>query len=410
MEEELGANLARLLLGDTNRPTARRRVLGASLPSCAADGSPAVVKIQRPRVAERMRADIALLRKASRLVAKRAHDFNEIVDIEATLETLFQAMEPEIDFTVEARNMEQARPLVERYKTLAVPRVAFVTPKVLVQTLAAGRAIGDTDRAMFDEDERLAIGGDLLRLMYRGFFVDRMFHADPHAGNVFVEPGMPATIIDWGMVGRVDRRMSLAMIMVILNLAQNDGAGVARAWIEMGHATSRANVPAFINDLSSFVPTVAGASLEDLNLGVALTSILKFSGRRGIQTSPAVALLGKAFANVEGSIRHIAPELKLLDIFQSEFKAIIFNLIAEAASETQAARVALELMIGSLAAPEQARSLARDLSNRDLTLNIRQSLGSAEQHRSDRRWQSVNRTALVALAVLLWREHRDRRA
>jgi ubiquinone biosynthesis protein len=373
------------------------------------DGTPAVVKVQRPDIAERMRSDIALLRRAARMLAKRARAFNEVVDIEATLETLFQAMEPEIDFTIEARNMEQVRPLVARYRNLTMPEVVFVTPKVLVQGLASGRSLGDTDCSTFDESQRLAIGEDLLRLMYRGFFVDRIFHADPHAGNVFVEPGMPATLIDWGMIGRLDRRMSLAMIMVLINIAQNDGAGVAKAWIEMGRATSTANVPAFINDLSSFIPTIAGASLEDLNLGVALTSILKFSGRRGIQTSPAVALLGKAFANAEGSIRQIAPELKLLDIFQSEFQDIVFDLVAESASETQAARIAMEMMIGSLAAPEQIRSLARDLSNRDLTLNVRQSLGGIEQHRSDRRWQWVKRTALIVMAAFIWRDRRDHR-
>ena len=49
------------------------------------------------------------------------------------------------------------------------------------------------------------------------------------------------------------------------------------------------NIPAFINDMSAFVPILAGASLETLDFGVALTSVLKFSSKRGIQTPPAIA-------------------------------------------------------------------------------------------------------------------------
>lgn len=408
LEEQLGADWRRYFSDIVSDEPLGAASLAQVYRVTLQDGRPAVVKIQRPGVATVMLADMALLRRAARLVAKRAPDFNEIVDIEASLETVFQAMEPELDFTQEARNMDAARPLITRYPTLAVPEVIFVTPKVLVQSLAAGRSIRDGDRGAFAEDERLAIGRDLLGFMYRGYFVDRVFHADPHAGNVFVEPGQPATIIDWGMVGRLDKRMALAIVMVILNLAQNDGAGVAKAWIEMGRATPQANIPAFINDLSSFVPTIAGASLEDLNFGVSLTQILRLASRRGIQTSPTIALLGKSFANIEGSIRHLTPELQLLEVFQAEFQEIVFDLVTEAFSEEQAARITMELLIGTLAAPEQARSITRDLANRELTLNVKQSLGRSVEDRADARWRSLQRSATVVAAIALWLDHRRR--
>lgn len=154
-------------------------------------GRPAVVKIQRPGIREGVLADMALMRRAARIVARLAPRFNEVIDVEAMLGSVFDAMEPELDFTGEARNMDEARQYVRSFRTLEVPRVLHASPRVLVQSLAPGKSVRHIDRAHFGDDERIEIGKDLLRFMYHGYFVHRVFHADPHAGNVFAVPGDP---------------------------------------------------------------------------------------------------------------------------------------------------------------------------------------------------------------------------
>ncbi|WP_328418348.1 hypothetical protein OG542_39875 [Streptomyces violaceus] len=71
-------------------------------------------------------------------------------------------------------------------------------------------------------------------------------------------------------------------ILLLLNLAMNDGAGTARAWIDMGSATSWANTPAFAGDMASLVPQIATASLEELNFGVTLTAVLRPEWNTGL--------------------------------------------------------------------------------------------------------------------------------
>jgi hypothetical protein len=61
-----------------------------------ANGRPAVIKIQRPGVRETVAQDMALLRKAARVAGRIAPRFTEILDIEAMLEALFEAMRPEL--------------------------------------------------------------------------------------------------------------------------------------------------------------------------------------------------------------------------------------------------------------------------------------------------------------------------
>ncbi|REE95229.1 ABC1 kinase family protein [Thermomonospora umbrina] len=413
LAEELGEDWARRFVRiDSDRPLGSASLAQAyrvTLPG----GQSAVIKIQRPDIRALVLDDMRMMRRAARLVARALPDLNAVIDIEAALNVIFDAMEAELDFTVEAANMDRARELVARFEHLAVPEVILATRRVMVQSLAPGASIREVDRDSLTEKERVGIGRDLLAFMYRGYFADRFFHADPHPGNIFVAPGEKAHLIDWGMVGRVDRRMSMTMMTVLLSLAHNDGPGLARAWVELGKATPWADIAGFAGDMATLVPKIATASLEDLDFGVTLTSVLKYSTRRGIQTSPVISLLGKSFANIEGSVRYLAPELALTEVFEEELRAILIHLVRESISEIQAARTAMDLMIGNMLAPEQLRGLVRDVANRDFTVRIgglrekggRSSLGSA---------RTGNRLPAAVLAVgagaLAWRARRRRAA
>lgn len=354
---------------DTERPLGTAS-LAQVYRAVTSDGAPVAVKIQRPGVRAVMGEDMKLLRRVARLAARASPRFAEVIDLPAMLDVVFDAMRPELDFVLEARNMRQARHAAAAFRHIDVPRVVTATPRVLVQSLAPGRPIREADRSAFTVAERKAIGRDLLAFMYRGYFVDRIFHADPHPGNVFVHPGGKATVIDWGMVGRIDRPMSSSILLLLLNLAMNDGAGAARAWIDMGGLTEWAQVPAFAGDMAALVPQVATASLEELNFGVTLTAVLQYSTRRGIRTSPMVSILGKSFANIEGSIRHLCPELSLIDVFSEELGGIVVELFGEAFSAEQALRTGLEVLAGGQVASQQFRGLTRDLAHRELAVRV----------------------------------------
>jgi ubiquinone biosynthesis protein len=360
------------------------------------DGRPGVVKIQRPGIRAMVGEDMRMMRRAARFVGRCAPRFNAVVDIDSMLGVLFDAMRPELDFTIEAANMDHARDAVAGFRTLAVPDVVLATPRVLVQSLAPGKPIREVSHADIPEAERLAVGEDLLAFTYRGFFVDRMFHADPHPGNIFVQPGGPATLIDWGMVGRIDRRTSMKIMLVLLNLAQNDGHGLAKAWIDLGYATPWADVEAFASDMAALTPKIAAASLSELNFGVTLTSVLQQSTKRGIRTNPMISVLGKAFGNIEGSVRCLAPELSITEVFQAQLTRIMLDLAGEFFAPTQAARTAMEIMLGTDAVAEQARAIARDLSNRDFRFNVAPDQAPRRDHAG----------MLTLGAVALWLHHR----
>jgi ubiquinone biosynthesis protein len=363
LEDELGASWRKQFRHiDTDRPlgaASLAQVYAATMP----DGRSVVIKIQRPGIARLINQDMALLHKAAWLLARTAPEFTDLIDVNAMLGILFRAMRPELDFTLEAREMDRARAEVADFKYLDVPEVLLATPRVMVQSRAPGCSIRDANPADFSTAERLAIGHDLLAFMYRSYFTTKVFHADPHPGNIFVHPGGKASLIDWGMVGRIDRRTSHTILLALSTIASNDGQALARTWIDMARTTKRADVAGFQNDMEALVPHIASASLEELNFGVTLTKVLTSATKRGIRTNPAIAVLGKSFANLEGSIRYLAPELSIADTFRDELADIMLDLLRDTTSEAQIVQTVLELLTTGADAVPQAHSILRDISN-----------------------------------------------
>jgi ubiquinone biosynthesis protein len=380
LEQDLGADWhTRFGFIRTERPlgsASLAQVYRAGL----ADGTPCVVKVQRPGADRAVLGDMRSLRRAARLVTRFMPHFNEVIGVEAMTEVLFDAMRDELDFTREASNMKAARKLARGYKRIDVPKVLHATPRVLVQTLADGVAINRVKDDVLTPKQRKQIARQLIDFQFRSYFVTGRFHADPHPGNILVSLDGTAHIIDWGMVGRLDRSARLTMLGILLGLARNDAEAVARQWIRMGATTPWSNSTGFVQDLSRKVPLWSNATLAELNYGVALMSVLQYSSRRGIQVAPIVSIIGKSLANIEGSVRCIYPKLKLTASLSQTLNGVMRDLLREEASPEQLSQHLLDLLSLTDKTAGHLQSLSRDLASRQFTVQARTNLGDPITH------------------------------
>lgn len=370
-------------------------------------GEPAVLKVQRPGIRAMVLSDMSALQRAIRFAAKLSPPrVNAVVDMDTTLGVVFDAMQPELDFTLEAATMEQARHAAQRFSHVSVPEVHIATPRLLLQSMAPGTSIRDADMTHFTDQQRRAIAKDMLSFLFHGYFVERMFHADPHAGNIFIHPDHGATFIDWGMIGRVDRTLSTLLMLTMTNLAINDARGAVQGWIQMGHATQWADIGSFTNDMERLLPRLVPSTLGNMNFGVALMSVLRSAARRGIRSSPMVALVGKSFANVEGAARFIAPEIRVADVFKECITDVLVELAREVLSNEQACKFAIDAVLNSVTFGDQGRGLMRDITNREFAIKVGMLPGSARPAAEGSLLPAV-RAGAIGLALLAgWRAYR----
>ncbi|GAB3970809.1 AarF/UbiB family protein [Streptomyces sparsus] len=369
LEEELGADWrASFSSFETDQPLGAAS-LAQVYRATRRDGTPCVVKIQRPGSIDAVLGDMQVLRRVAKVIGRGAPRFNEVIDIAAMLDVVFRAMADELDFTREADNMKDARKAAREYKTIKIPKPILATPRVLIQTLADGQSANRLKEDELSTKQRKKVAKELMAYVFKSYFTGRVFHADPHPGNVLVSPNGRAHIIDWGMVGRLDRSTSSAVLGAMVSMAYNDGPALARSWMQLGTTLPWSDIGGFVSDIARFVPHVTDASLEKMNFGVALTSVLTFSTRRGIQTSPNVSMIGKSVANLEGTVRYIYPRLKMSDIIRSTLRDILTELAHDSISQEQLALHALTVFQGMSQSPREASGILTDLAQRQLTVH-----------------------------------------
>ena len=199
-----------------------------------------VVKIQRPNIEQVIATDLAALRTVGGW-AMRYEPIRRRADIPALLAEFSRILYEEIDYLAEGSNAET---FAENFKSkpgVRIPGVVWALTTRRVLTLEDVYAIKITDYDLIRE-----AGIPLQDVAQRVFdiylyqiFVDGFFHADPHPGNLFVEPlgegedgavKWYLTFVDFGMVGHVPPGTRSGLRELAIGLATQDAARMVKAY------------------------------------------------------------------------------------------------------------------------------------------------------------------------------------
>ena len=199
------------------------------------DGRRCAVKVQYPGIEGIVRADLRNLAVILRVLAWLEHDF----DFRVLMREAFKYIPMELDFEHEADNCETiARNLAAR-ADVVVPRVyrEFSTRRVLVMELIEGIKITDVaalERAGIDKQ---AVAQKLMEVFCEQVLRDGFFHADPHPGNVMVQPGPRLVLLDFGLAKDFPPRFRDGIVRLTFSILTVDNAGIAAAFEQLGFRT-----------------------------------------------------------------------------------------------------------------------------------------------------------------------------
>jgi len=234
VETELGRPLEAIFARFEPRPVASAS-LAQVHEAVLHDGRRVAVKVQYPEIAALVESDLANLRALFRAIDWLEGDF----DLSALVDEMGRYVPRELDFLSEASHAERAARLFAGRDDIHVPRVyrEFTTRRVLVMEFSDGIKI--TDRAALD-----AAGVDIDRVMRtlveawcEQVLVHGFFQADPHPGNLLVEPrGSRLVLLDWGLAKELPADFRAQVLALMLALLRRDPQEMALVLESLGFA------------------------------------------------------------------------------------------------------------------------------------------------------------------------------
>jgi len=306
MEQELGVPWEDVFAGVEPDPMAAGTIAQVHR-AVLASGERVVVKVQRPSAEGEIIQDLGLLER----IAAKAGDrpaFRQLVDVPAIIEHLSSSLRKELDFRNEAANIERMRVALEPFDRLEVPGVhdELSTARLLVMEEVGGVPIRDAPAG----DERREAGRQLLESFYQQVLGDGFFHADPHPGNLLWADGK-IYLLDLGMTAEVDPKLRESLLLLLLAFGQEDTAFLADVMLALSGSSPRAGFDAdgFRADLEALVADYRRLSLRDLRLGPLLQQLTEICVRHDVRLPASLALVGKAFGQMQLAAAELDPTL-----------------------------------------------------------------------------------------------------
>jgi ubiquinone biosynthesis protein len=234
VERELGAPLESVFAEFNPEPIA-----SASLAQVHAatliDGRRCAVKVQYPGIEGIVRADLRNLAFILRVLAWLERDFDfRILSREA-----FKYIPMELDFEHEALNCETIARNLSARPDVVVPRVyrEFTTRRLLVMELIDGIKVTDLEALERAGIDKHAVAQKLMEVFCEQVLRDGFFHADPHPGNVMVQPGPRLVLLDFGLAKDFSPQFREGIVRLTFSILVSDRKGIADAFEQLGFRT-----------------------------------------------------------------------------------------------------------------------------------------------------------------------------
>lgn len=201
-------------------------------------GEQVVVKVQRPGIEQILEVDLRALRRAVRWLG-RVEGIRRRVDLEALLAEFDKTLWAELDYVAEAKNARRFAKMFARNPRVRIPRVHDSHSTRRVLTLEDVYFIKITDYAAIEAAgvARAEVAQRLFQTYLTQIFRKGFFHADPHPGNLFVQPlddrGWRLVFVDFGMVGQLKAQAKHGLRELAIAIGARDVDRLMQAYQEL---------------------------------------------------------------------------------------------------------------------------------------------------------------------------------
>ncbi|KJC65250.1 ABC transporter [Agreia bicolorata] len=371
--EELGDQPDKVFASFQLKPLASASIGQAHLATLH-DGTEVVVKVQRPDIATNIAIDLEILHtlavRASRQW-KLAADYN----ITGITDEFARTLREELDYTHEGRNAETFAANFAGDDTIQIPRVFWDTSTTRVLTLERITGIKVDDLVALDAAgiDRRGIVVHAVDAIAQMVFVDGVFHADPHPGNLFVEASGRIGLIDFGMVGQIDDTLRGQLADLFMALSRHDPDRMASALMALSSSKSSIDQESLRADLVGFIDIYRGKGLGEVDTAALINKLLAVLRHNRLQLQPSIVMLLRMLLMVEGMGVLLDPTFNLGDALKPYATKLALSKFSPAAIARRLAAAGLEAAELGIELPDKIRKVFDVIDRNGIEVHLRAS-------------------------------------
>ena len=276
------------------------------------DGRTVAVKVLRPGVEDDFKRAIDTYQWAAAQLEGMSTEARRLRP-RLTIETFKRWTARELNFMREAASASELAEAMTAEPDFVVPAIDWQRSTAKVLTIAWVDGVKLADRAALTAAgyDTPKLARTLIHAFLRQAIAEGFFHADMHQGNLFALPGDRIAAIDFGIMGRIDRRARVWLAEILYGLITGNYKRVAEIHFEAGYVPAHHNVEEFATALRAVGEPMRGLPVKDMSIGMMLDGLFSITRDFDMVTQPHLLLLQKTMVMVEGVATSLDPDINL---------------------------------------------------------------------------------------------------
>jgi ubiquinone biosynthesis protein len=178
-----------------------------------------VLKVLKPDVREHLAEELEILGRVGEYLDARCEHYGiPELDYADTFAQVNERLSHEVDLQQEQVNLQRAAQAYAADPDVIVPRVLpFCSSRITAMERIDGRKVTELCAATASERRRLAsliVEALIAEPVWSG--APSLFHADPHAGNLFRTANNKLALFDWSLTGTLTRADAIGVSQIML--------------------------------------------------------------------------------------------------------------------------------------------------------------------------------------------------
>lgn len=279
------------------------------------DGTSVAVKVLHDGAAERVLADLELMRALARFVEDNDPEIARYAP--TTLVAEFDVMmRGAIDLTQELSSLQRFTANFADEPDVIIPRPypEQSSRSVLTMQMLSGRPFADPDALRRDGWDVEAMTRRASDIYLEMVFRDGLYHADPHPGNFLLPDPQHIAILDFGDVGRLTGARKRQLQDLLVAVSQKDADALTDAVVEITAAPSELDLDALRNDVETWTAENLAGSVAELDTAAMLRSGANILRNHRLTFPSDLALLFRVLLRLQGLGQQLGTDASLTDL------------------------------------------------------------------------------------------------
>ena len=314
VEQEFGRPIGELFADFEENPVAAASIAQVHF-ATTTEGAEVAVKILRPGIEQAFSNDLELLRWLATQAQKFVAPARRLRPVDI-IDTLADTVTMEMDLRLEAAAGDELRTNFADDSLFRVPEMDWSRTGRRVLTLERITGIPADEVTILQEagQNTEALVANMARAFFLQVFRDGFFHADLHPGNLLIADDGAIQAIDFGIMGRVDRRTRHYLAEMLIGFLTADYARVSDAHFRAGYVPADQSPEAFAQAARAIAEPIMGLPLKDISLARLLAQLFQITERFNMEAQPQLLLLQKTMLVAEGVGRKLYPETNMWEL------------------------------------------------------------------------------------------------